>query len=298
LGSVGSLGFLASLAVAAVLVAAATAKLRAPAATREGLATFGIRGSAAGAIAIAVPVLELALAAGLVAGLRSAAYGGACLFILFAAALARALARELRGAPCGCFGARSRVSPAALARALGLAAALALLPSLPDSSLGGEGWLGLGLAVALLAIAGLAVALLALAREVGELRLRVAPAGALEIEGEGPELGMRSSLIDGFDRGPEARLALAVFSSEGCPVCSSLEPAVDFLARDPFLSVRVFDEQRDANAWQALAVPGSPYAVALALDGTVLAKGTFNNLAQLESVLGTAERRERETSVG
>jgi hypothetical protein len=38
-------------------------------------------------------------------------------------------------------------------------------------------------------------------------------------------------------------------------------------------------------------VPGSPYAVALDLDGTVLAKGTFNNLAQLESVVATAERR-------
>ena len=34
--------------------------------------------------------------------------------------------------------------------------------------------------------------------------------------------------------------------------------------------------------------------MALDLDGTVLAKGTFNNLAQLESVLATAERRRAE----
>jgi hypothetical protein len=34
--------------------------------------------------------------------------------------------------------------------------------------------------------------------------------------------------------------------------------------------------------------------VALRRDGRVLAKGTFNSLAQLESVLGTAERRMRE----
>ena len=40
-----------------------------------------------------------------------------------------------------------------------------------------------------------------------------------------------------------------------------------------------------------MRIPGSPYAVAMALDGTVLAKGTFNDLAQLESVLATAERR-------
>jgi hypothetical protein len=55
--------------------------------------------------------------------------------------------------------------------------------------------------------------------------------------------------------------------------------------------VRSFEEGGDAAAWSELRVPGSPYAVALDLDGTVLAKGTFNNLAQLESVLATAERR-------
>ena len=38
-------------------------------------------------------------------------------------------------------------------------------------------------------------------------------------------------------------------------------------------------------------MPGSPFAVALDADGTVLAKGTFNTGAQLESVLATAERR-------
>jgi hypothetical protein len=41
-------------------------------------------------------------------------------------------------------------------------------------------------------------------------------------------------------------------------------------------------------------VPGSPFAVAIGRDGRVLAKGTFNSLAQLESVLATAERRRRE----
>jgi hypothetical protein len=30
------------------------------------------------------------------------------------------------------------------------------------------------------------------------------------------------------------------------------------------------------------------------LEGTVLAKGTFNNLAQLESIVATAERRRGE----
>jgi hypothetical protein len=42
-----------------------------------------------------------------------------------------------------------------------------------------------------------------------------------------------------------------------------------------------------------MSIPGSPFAVAIDREGTVLAKGTFNNLAQLESVLATAERRGR-----
>ena len=40
-------------------------------------------------------------------------------------------------------------------------------------------------------------------------------------------------------------------------------------------------------------MPGSPFAVALDADGTVLAKGTFNTGAQLESVLAAAERAPR-----
>jgi hypothetical protein len=80
-------------------------------------------------------------------------------------------------------------------------------------------------------------------------------------------------------------------------VCRALEPAVDSLARDPLVTVRTFEERRDADVWDALAVPGSPYAIALGLDGTVLATGTFNNLAQLESVLAAAERRRAEADL-
>ena len=51
------------------------------------------------------------------------------------------------------------------------------------------------------------------------------------------------------------------------------------------------DEVADADVWRELRIPGSPFAIALDPDGGVLAKGTFNNLAQLESVLATAEQR-------
>jgi hypothetical protein len=63
------------------------------------------------------------------------------------------------------------------------------------------------------------------------------------------------------------------------------------LAGDPLLAVASFEESTDRKLWDELAVPGSPYAVALSVDGTVLAKGTFNNLAQLESVVAAAQRR-------
>jgi hypothetical protein len=66
------------------------------------------------------------------------------------------------------------------------------------------------------------------------------------------------------------------------------------LRGEPGLTVRVFDEVAEAAAWRSLEIPGSPFAIAHDAAGTVLAKGTFNNLAQLESVLATAERRRRE----
>jgi hypothetical protein len=171
-----------------------------------------------------------------------------------------------------------------------LAAALAALPLLPRTEPSTEGWLAVGLAAALLGLAALAVVVLALAREVGMLRLAADPRGALEIAHEGPEVGGRTALADHLEVG-HGRIGLAVFSSDGCGLCRALEPAVEAFGRDPRVALHRFDEVRDADAWAAADVPGSPFAVALDADGTVLAKGTFNTGAQLESVLAAAERR-------
>lgn len=130
-----------------------------------------------------------------------------------------------------------------------------------------------------------------LAREIGVLRLRLGPQLALELADEGPPLNEPVALIERFVPDADATLALAVFSSDGCPVCRALEPAVAWLAGDPFVSVVSFDEQSDADVWEALAIPGSPYAVVLDRSGTALAKGTFNSGGQLEGMLATAERR-------
>jgi methylamine utilization protein MauE len=273
-------------------------KLASPGSSRAALGTFGIDGEITRWVAWGLLVAtELGLAAGIAAGSDQAALLAALLMAMFAAALLGALLRGRAGAPCACFGSRSTVGWRSVARNLALAACFAALPLLPERSLSTDEWLGLGLGFALLLSLGLAVAVLALAREVGMLRLRLGPAAALEIPEEGPELGARVDLIDRFERGvgsergAGSELALAVFTSEGCHVCRGLEPAIANLAGDPAVAVEIFDEVAEAEVWSDLAIPGSPFAIALDSSGAVLAKGTFNNLAQLESVLATAARR-------
>jgi hypothetical protein len=259
------------LVLAAVLLGSAATKLAAGERGRRALASYGVLG-----VAVA-------------AGVPGATEAAAVLLGLFTLLLVVAIARGRTGQPCGCLGSRSRIGWGAGARSACLAAAFAVLPFLPDASLSTEAWLGAGLAVALVGVAALAVALLALARELGELRLAVAPQAALSIDHEGPELGGRVGLIERFER--RAALAVAVFTSPGCSLCAALEPSLRLLARDPEVELVLFDEHDDAEAWESLAVPGSPYAVVLTPDGEVLAKGTFNSLYQLESLLGPAAVR-------
>ena len=293
------LGLIARFVLALVLAGSAVLKLASPGSSRASLGTFGIEGEITRWVAWGLLVAtELGLAAGIAAGSDRAALLAAALMAMFAAALLSALLRGRAGAPCACFGSRSTVSWRSVVRNLALAACFAVLPFLPERSLSTDEWLGLGLAAALLVSLCLAVAVLALAREVGMLRLRLGPAAALEIPEEGPELGVRIDLIDRFERGAESELALAVFSSQGCRVCRALEPAVSTLAGDPAVAVEVFDEVADAEVWRELDIPGSPFAIALGPDGAVLAKGTFNNLAQLESVLATASRRRAGVGAG
>jgi hypothetical protein len=267
-------------------------KLASPASSRASLATFDVEGERLRWIGWAVLVaVELGLAAGVIAGSDQAAWLAAALMALFAAALVGAILRGRVGAPCACFGARSTVGWTSVARNVALAACFAVLPLLPERSLSTDEWLGLGIVVALLGCLGRGVAVLALAREVGMLRLRLGPSSALEIAEEGPALGEEVELGERFDRISDAGMGLAVFTSEGCRVCRGLEPAIATLANHPAVCVETFDEVADADVWRELRIPGSPFAIALDPDGGVLAKGTFNNLAQLESVLATAEQR-------
>lgn len=273
--------------LAAVLLASATGKLVSGRSSREALGSYGISRAGARAALWALAIAaEAVLAVAVAAGLRGASEAAAALLALFALALAAAILGGRAGAPCGCFNGRSRIGWPALARTALLAAGLAALPFLPDMKLSREAWLGAGLVVALAGLAALTVAVLALARELGELRLAVAPQAALSLEHEGPELGGRVALIERF--AARAPLAVAVFTSPGCALCRALEPSLRLVSNNPEVELELFDEEADAQVWVSLAVPGSPYAVVLGPDGVVLAKGTFNSLFQLESLLAHA----------
>ncbi|HWH10409.1 MAG TPA: MauE/DoxX family redox-associated membrane protein [Solirubrobacteraceae bacterium] len=281
-----------ALVLASVLAAGGVAKLAAPARSAAGLSTFGLRtrrGQTAGVAGLIA--LELGLAAAVASGSRVAGYAAAVTMAAFAVSLGVVLHRGGAGAPCACFGGRSTVGRGSVARNVGLGLAYVGLAQVPDARVSAVGWLTAGLVLALVGLSALGLASVALAREIGVLRLRLGPQLALELADEGPELNDSAGLIDRFALDADARLALAVFSSEGCPMCRALGPAIDWLSGDPFVSVVSFDEQADADVWEALGIPGSPYAVVLDRSGTVLAKGTFNSGGQLEGMLASAERR-------
>ena len=251
--------------VGAALLGAALAKLGDRTAAAVGAETFGLRGRAARWAWAPLATLELLLAAGVLAFPGAAtAWAAAAVLAVFALGQAAAVAAGRTGAPCGCFGGRGRLSWGSVARAGLLAAAAAVLALAPTADAPPP------LPVALAALV-LAALIAARARR---------PGGALEVAGEGPQLGTRLEL------GSDVRLAL--FVADGCRLCRALVPQARRLGG------AIFDEVADAGMWTAAAVPGAPFAVALDADGTVLAKGTVNTRAQLASVVGAAELRARE----
>ena len=246
-----------------MLLGAAASKLLDPTGTAVAAGSFGLRGRAARSVGLPLAAIEAGLAVGVLAGAPAAVWSAAGLLAGFALAQAVAIAAGRGGAPCGCFGARGRISWGSVARAALLAAAAAGLAAAANGSVP--------------AGARILTALVALAL-AGALVLRTRrPDGALDIAGEGPALGTRLDLGDG--------VRLALFTSAGCRLCHAL------VAPAERLGARVIDEVAGAAQWSAAHVPGAPFAVALAADGTVLAKGTVNTRAQLRSLAGTAAAR-------
>lgn len=261
------------------------------------LSTYGVTARRAQrAVLWALVSVELGLAGALAIGARWAPAAIAGLFAGFTVVTLAALLRGRAGQPCGCFGSGSRLAWSVPLRtaAIGLAAGAVALGWLSDAPPGYEHWLTVGLAVCLAAVLALGLAVASLARELAVMRLDQRGRGALEIAEEGPPLGAIQSWAAELPWRRSALFGLAIFTSEGCPLCRQSEPAVRHVADDPLVAVGIFDEVADAGVWAQAAVPGSPYAVAVDAGGVALSKGTFNGLAQLESVLATARTRSQE----
>ena len=144
----------------------------------------------------------------------------------------------------------------------------------------------------------LCVVVVALARQVGTLHLRLGPRGALEIDTEGPPLGeplppVDARAADGSSLvlGGPGRRRLVVFSSPTCIVCREVAPAVPAAASAADLLPQIV---HDPDAERAFEVPGTPFVLVLDGMGIVRAKGTVNNLEQVEGLVDTAGRRMRE----
>ena len=169
-------------------------------------------------------------------------------------------------------------------------------------------------------VLGLAVCVIALSRQIGILYERIAPMGALMIDG-GPVVGERAAVIDVRDwegkalhiGAPSARSTLLFFVSPGCPVCKKLLPIVKSVARreSAWLDVVLgsdgpraeheafrarfglepFTYVLSAELGMSYRISRLPYCVLLDASGTTRAKGLVNSREQLESLFSAFEMK-------
>ena len=158
-----------------------------------------------------------------------------------------------------------------------------------------SGWWAAAFVVQWLFVLVLAAVIVALARQVGTLHLRLGPRGALEIDAEGPAVGeappaLPATADDGrrvLVGGPgPARLVL--FSSPTCSICTEVAPGVGVAASAAGLTPMIL---HDADLERIYDVPGTPFLLVMDELGTVRAKGTVNNLEQVEGLVDVAFRR-------
>ncbi len=278
----------------ALLAVAAIAKIARFGAWRAALDGYALV-PARGAVAVGLPAAELVVALGLLADRTWAAWCAAALLAAFTVVLGGELARGSAPPSCGCLPWPGRPGPLTLLRN-GALVAVAVAAAEGVTLRLGEGFWEASYALLWLAVVALVVLVLSLYRQVGVLHLRLGPRGALEEEGEGPELGAsveRAAL-------PLGRATLVAFTSAGCPVCHQIVPGLRVLERDPALAVvhAAYEDDGGPELHAAFDVPGTPYAVYLDAAGVVRAKGTVNTLEQLESLVAAGGSRARDAAVG
>jgi methylamine dehydrogenase accessory protein MauD len=180
---------------------------------------------------------------------------------------------------------------------------------------GVDGWWTASYVVLWCLVVVLCVVVIALARQIGTLHLRLGPRGALEIDDEGPPLGEAPAPIEVADAdgehvsiGGAGHAQLILFVSPTCRVCDDVLPALPVVARSGGLTPLIVTDTAEGlqmlvdkrapapvvaapDATRLYQIPGTPYAVFLDATGVVRAKGTVNNLEQMEGLADTAARR-------
>jgi methylamine dehydrogenase accessory protein MauD len=181
-----------------------------------------------------------------------------------------------------------------------------------------DGWWAASYLVLWLLVLAMAAVTVALARQIGTLHMRLGPRGALEIDDEGPPLGEAPQPIKTIDTssapvtiGGPGEAQLLMFVSPTCQMCRDVLPALPAVAEAAHLVPYVVSEgeaslelevarlrarvvvEKQANT--LYAIPGTPYVVVLDDAGIVRAKGTVNNLEQMEGLVDTAAKRAQGT---
>jgi methylamine dehydrogenase accessory protein MauD len=180
-----------------------------------------------------------------------------------------------------------------------------------------EGWWIASYVVLWALVIVLCIVVVALARQIGTLHLRLGPRGALELDDEGPPLGeapppLQVSTVEGHavTLGGPGQEQLLMFVTPTCLICNEVLPAVRAVSSigrfKPYVitdatKYEAEDSLRpkvgetpivaDPKVPAAFTVPGTPYVVVVDERGIVQAKGTVNNLEQVEGLIDTALKR-------
>lgn len=163
-------------------------------------------------------------------------------------------------------------------------------------------------------VLGLTATVFALVRQIGVLHERVAPVGALSITA-GPGVGdpapkvlmpnLAGANVPVGGRAANGRSLLLLFVAPTCPVCKTIIPIAQDMARSEKVDVLFVgdgdtSEQRklaerfriEPSAYvngpelgMALRVSKLPYAVLLDASGVIAGKGLVNNREHLESLV-------------
>lgn len=264
------IAYAAALVLAGVFAVAAVAKLRRLATTERAFAALGLAWPRA--LAMGVPSVELALAAGLVMAPAEASIAALAVLAGFTTFLIRSIRRgDARG--CGCFGTAqpAPVSTTEVARNTVLAGAAAVAALAPGPVVPGPP-----------ALAVVAAGAVAAALALGAVSRRAArwPRG----HRQGPLPGSLAPPLPGLVHEATAATLIA-FVAPTCEGCAELRSCLGGFC-DRGLRHRVVElDDGSAATFAAFGVRSTPYLVVVDGQGRVRSRGPARSAADVERLL-------------